>query len=84
LLDTHPGPLLVPTLVIAEVAYLIATRLGSDAEVRFLGDLAAGTLITEPVAAGDVPAGTSPNSFINIETFPFGPWMPPSLPRPNA
>lgn len=53
LLETHPGPLLVPVLVVTEVAYLIGSRLGPDAEVRFLGDLAAGNLISEPVAAGD-------------------------------
>jgi predicted nucleic acid-binding protein len=40
-------------LVVTEVAYLIGTRLGVAAEVRFLGDLAAGNLIPEPVAAGD-------------------------------
>jgi predicted nucleic acid-binding protein len=45
--------LIVPTLVIAEVVYLLATRLGPEAEVRFLGDLASGSLIPEPVAAGD-------------------------------
>lgn len=44
---------MVPTLVITEVAYLIATRLGVHAEIRFLGDLAAGNLIPEPVAPGD-------------------------------
>jgi predicted nucleic acid-binding protein len=49
----HPGPLIVPTLVVAEVAYLVGTRLGVDPEVRFLGDLAAGNLIAEPVAASD-------------------------------
>jgi predicted nucleic acid-binding protein len=43
----------VPTLVITEVTYLLGTRLGADAEVRFLGDLAAGNLIAEPVAASD-------------------------------
>lgn len=53
LLSTHPGPLIVPTLAITEVAYLIGTRLGVEAEVRFLGDLASGDLITEPVAAAD-------------------------------
>ena len=36
-----------------EVTYLLATRLGADAEVRFLGDLAAGNLIAEPVAPAD-------------------------------
>ncbi len=53
LLETHPGPLVVPTLVITEVAYLLGTRLGVEPEVRFLGDLAAGNLIAEPVAASD-------------------------------
>lgn len=43
----------MPTLVITEVVYLIATRLGAEAEVRFLGDLAAGNLIAEPVVAQD-------------------------------
>jgi predicted nucleic acid-binding protein len=45
--------LIVPVLVITEVAYLIATRLGGDAEVRFLGDLAAGEFAIEAVMAGD-------------------------------
>lgn len=40
-------------LVITEVTYLLGTRLGVEAEVRFLGDLAAGNLIAEPVAAAD-------------------------------
>ncbi|MXW97645.1 MAG: PIN domain-containing protein [Acidimicrobiaceae bacterium] len=53
LLRTHPGPLVVPTLVVTEVAYLVSTRLGSQAEVRFIGDLASGDLQVEPVAAGD-------------------------------
>lgn len=53
LLTSHPGPLLVPQLVVAEVAFLLEHRLGPEAEVRFLGDLAAGSLITEPVRAGD-------------------------------
>ena len=35
------------------VDYLISTRIGTDAEVRFLGDLAAGTLLAEPVAPAD-------------------------------
>ncbi len=39
--------------MITEVTHLIATRLGTGPEVRFLGDLAAGNLIAEPVAATD-------------------------------
>ncbi|HVL50966.1 MAG TPA: PIN domain-containing protein [Actinomycetota bacterium] len=53
LLETHAGPLVVPELVITEVAYLLGTRIGVDAEVRFIGDLAAGNFIPEPVAATD-------------------------------
>jgi uncharacterized protein len=53
LLEGHPGPLLVPELVVTEVVYLLGTRLGAEAEVRFLGDFAAGNLIAEPVAAED-------------------------------
>ena len=53
LLETHPGPLIVPTLVVTEVAYLLATRLGAEPEVRFLGDLASGAFAVEPVAAQD-------------------------------
>lgn len=54
LLETHPGPLLVPTLVVTEVTYLVGTRLGWQAEVRFLGDLAAGLLTREPVDPSDL------------------------------
>lgn len=43
----------MPTLVITEVVYLLATRLGVTAEVRFLGDLAGGSFHVEPVAAAD-------------------------------
>jgi hypothetical protein len=39
--------------VITEVVHLLSTRLGAEAEIRFLGDIAAGNLIPEPVAAGD-------------------------------
>jgi uncharacterized protein len=50
---SHPCPLIVPQLVIAEVAYLLESRIGPEAEVRFLGDLAAGNFTTDPVHAGD-------------------------------
>lgn len=53
LLETHPGPLLVPMLCVAEVAYLLETRLGDAAQVRFLGDLASGSLVAEPLAPAD-------------------------------
>ncbi len=53
ILETHPGPLLVPMLVITEVAYLVQTRLGAEAEVRFLADFVEGNLIPEPVLPND-------------------------------
>lgn len=54
LLETHPGPLIVPTLVLTEVAYLVSTRLGWQPEVRLLGDLAAGNFALEPVHPSDL------------------------------
>jgi uncharacterized protein len=53
LLETHSGPLIVPILVVTEVTYLLASGLGVEPEVRFLGDLAAGAFSIEPVPAGD-------------------------------
>lgn len=44
---------MVPILVITEVTYLLGSRLGAEAEVRFVGDLAAGSFALEPVEAGD-------------------------------
>lgn len=43
----------MPTLVVAEVVYLLAGRLGIDAELRFLGDCAAGNFVVEAVEPGD-------------------------------
>jgi predicted nucleic acid-binding protein len=53
LLQTHRGPLVVPTLVITEAAYLIGSRLGPETEVRFLGDFAEGLFTVEPVHPAD-------------------------------
>jgi len=44
----------VPSLVITEVTYLLSGRVGWQPEVRFLGDLAAGSFLLEPVRGGDV------------------------------
>ena len=53
MLETHPGPLVVPTLVVTEVTHLLGTRLGWQSEVRFLGDLASADLVLEPVHPAD-------------------------------
>jgi predicted nucleic acid-binding protein len=39
--------------VVTEVTYLIGTRLGWQAEVRFLGDLASGAFTIEPLHPAD-------------------------------
>ncbi|CAN5198895.1 hypothetical protein BH23ACT9_BH23ACT9_00450 [soil metagenome] len=46
-------PLIVPQLVVAEVAYLLADRLGPRAETAFVAAIAAGELEIEPVAADE-------------------------------
>lgn len=43
----------MPHLVLTEVVYLLATRLGAAAEVRFLGDLASGAFMVEAVHPRD-------------------------------
>jgi predicted nucleic acid-binding protein len=53
LLQTHPGPLIVPVLVITEAVHLIGIRLGAEAELRFLADLASGPFVIDHVAPGD-------------------------------
>lgn len=40
-------------LVITEVTYLLGTRLGTEPEVRFLGDLAAGSFAIDTVPPAD-------------------------------
>lgn len=45
--------MVVPSLVVTEVVYLVASRLGVEPEVKLLGDFAAGALLAEPVAAPD-------------------------------
>lgn len=44
LLEQHPGPLLVPSPVLAEVCYFLETRVGPEAEARFLGSIADGEI----------------------------------------
>lgn len=49
LLAKDPGPLVVPHLVVAEVAYLLSDRIGPHAELAFAQSIAAGELTVEPV-----------------------------------
>lgn len=53
LLESHEGPLLVPSLALAEAAYMIGARIGAEAEVMLAADLADGNLFCEEVSAAD-------------------------------
>ncbi|HEX5308962.1 MAG TPA: PIN domain-containing protein [Solirubrobacteraceae bacterium] len=55
LLSSSPRPLLVPVLVVTEVSYLLADRIGAHAELAFGRALADGELVVEPVADSDWP-----------------------------
>ncbi|WP_433578025.1 type II toxin-antitoxin system VapC family toxin [Nocardia brasiliensis] len=44
LLETHPGPLLVPSPVLAEVCYFLETRVGPSVEASFLESIARGEI----------------------------------------
>jgi predicted nucleic acid-binding protein len=47
------GPLVVPELVVTEVAYLLADRIGPHAELQFGRSVARGELIVEPIRQED-------------------------------
>jgi predicted nucleic acid-binding protein len=53
LLTAAARPLLVPTLVVTEVAYLLGDRIGPHAEVAFARSLERGELLVEPVLDSD-------------------------------
>jgi predicted nucleic acid-binding protein len=53
LLSNAVGPLVVPSLVVTEVAYFLADRLGPSAERAFASSLRDGELVVEPVEPAD-------------------------------
>lgn len=53
LLTGATRPLVVPALVVTEVAYFLGDRIGSAAERAFAGSIAQGELVVEPVEPGD-------------------------------
>jgi predicted nucleic acid-binding protein len=53
LLEVTPEPLIVPTLVVAEVAYLINRELGAGGAGALYRAIANGELAIEPVADTD-------------------------------
>ena len=53
LLSAAARPLLVPALVVTEVAYLLGDRIGPHAELAFARSLEGGELLDEPVVDSD-------------------------------
>lgn len=53
------GPLLLSPFVLAELDYLLATRVGTQAELALLGEVARGAYRLEVFAADDVAAARS-------------------------
>jgi predicted nucleic acid-binding protein len=56
--DRDPGPFLLSPLVLAEVDYLLSTRMGIGSEVAFLRQVAAGAFRLELLSADDVALAT--------------------------
>lgn len=55
LLSSSARPLLVPALVLTEVSYLLADRIGAHAELAFARALADAELVVEPLLDSDWP-----------------------------
>jgi len=53
LLASAPRPLIVPVLVVTEVAYLLADRIGPAAELAFATSIERGELVVGQLAAAD-------------------------------
>lgn len=53
LLETAPGPLLLPSPLVAEIGYMLGSRAGAKVESGFLRDVAEGVYQVEPVTEAD-------------------------------
>lgn len=54
LLESAPGPLIVPAPVLTEVCYLLEQRSGTHSETLFIAALLNGDLLLEPLTASDL------------------------------
>jgi predicted nucleic acid-binding protein len=54
IIESEPGSIYVPDLVLAEVDYLVLQRLGRKAEEVFLADVAEGAWSREPLTDADL------------------------------
>lgn len=70
LLETHPGPLILPGPVLAEVCWLLESRIGPAAEADFLQSIVDGELIMEPLTTADVTRMKT--LVVKYANFPLG------------
>ena len=54
--EESDGPLVVSPFVIAEIDYLLATRVGVDAEIAVLEELGSGAYVLPQLSAADIAA----------------------------
>src|SRR5947209_1585088 len=52
--ETEAGPLFVPVVLLAEIDYLLSTRLGQAAAIDFLEAVAEGAYLLVPMLADDL------------------------------
>jgi predicted nucleic acid-binding protein len=70
LLETHPGPLLLPSALIGEVGYMLGSRAGALAEAGFLRDIADG--VYEVVPTTDADARRAADLIEQYDDLPLG------------
>lgn len=58
-LETDPGPFLLSPFVLAELDYLLSTRVRPSASLAFLDEVARGAYQLEPFSAADVRRATT-------------------------
>ncbi|WP_440068980.1 type II toxin-antitoxin system VapC family toxin [Streptosporangium sp. OZ121] len=70
LLETHPGPLILPGPVLAEVCWLLESRVGPAAEADFLQSIVDGELAMEPLTTVDIARMKA--LVVKYANFPLG------------
>jgi len=77
--EKEPGPLFLPVVLLAEIDYLLTTRLGQDAALEFLESVEQGAYQLVPMTSADlrVPptfghldCASSPNRSKTIQAIP--------------
>jgi len=53
-LENEPGPLFLPVVLLAEIDYLLSTRLGQDAALDFLESVEQGAYLLVPMLSADL------------------------------